>query len=104
MIPHIAPAASREWAGASRTSPRSTSRAASPGSAAQPSKTMAPQTALRWGAHMRSHSIGGPACSTMRPSSPGISSPAGPAPTIIGRASMSRSSARALAASTRSSP
>ena len=49
-----------------------------------PRTRTAPHTALRWGAHISSHSTGGPACSTVRPSRPGIRSPAAPAPTIIG--------------------
>ncbi len=53
---------------------------------------------------MRSHATGGPAWSTMRPSRPGISAPAAPAVTSIGRAAWRRSTASRLPASMRSSP
>ena len=72
--PVIAPAASSEWAEASRTSPRAISRLASSRVVAQPSSMTAPQIALLCGWHIRSHSTGGPACRTVRPSSPGMTS------------------------------
>ncbi len=61
ITPHMAPAALSEWAVARRTSPRSTRAAASSSGVAHPSRTHAPHTALRCGAHISPHSTGGPA-------------------------------------------
>ena len=82
------------------TAPEAASSSAAARSAAQPSNTIAPQIAPRSGPHMRSHSIGGPACRIRRSaSSPGISSPARRTSASTGSAARMRRSASALAAS-----
>ena len=95
MTPVIAPAAPCEWAGARRTSPRADHRPRSSRSAAQPSSTSAPCTAMRWGAHIAPTPPADRRAARW-PLEAGDRSPARPAPTSIGRASCSRAIARGV--------
>jgi len=97
MTPAIGPTAPREWQGAKAMSPEAASASASSAVRAQPSNSAAALTAPRIGQHMRAHSIGGPACSRVRPSSPSASR-ADRTAVHAGRARQSRSSASRLAA------
>ena len=102
VSPVIGPTAPWWWFGANRISPDAARALAASSVGAQPSSTIAPATAPRIGPHIRSHSMGGPACRIIRSSSPAIASPAGTTSTSTGSAASIRSTATALAASTRS--
>ena len=97
MTPAIGPTAPREWHGAKTISPPAASASASSAVRAQPSKSTAALTAPRMGQHIRSQAIGGPACSSVRPSRPRASR-AGRTAVHAGRARQSRSTASRLAA------
>ena len=71
QTPVIGPTWSCSLPGSSAISPRSSSRSASARSGAQPSNTAAASSARRCGSHTRSHSIGGPECSSSPSRRPG---------------------------------
>ena len=99
MIPAIGPTAPWLAHGANVISPAAASASASSALRTHPSKSAAARTAPRIGQHIRFHSIGGPACSNVRPERP-MASRAGRTAVHAGRARHSRSRASRFAAPT----
>ena len=102
MVPAMGPTEEWWWLGSSAMAPEASSRSASTGSAAQPSKRHMPMAAPRWAPHMRSQVTGGPEWRMRRSRMPGITSPAGATSTRTGSAAVIRLKASSLAASMRS--
>ena len=84
QTPVIGPTWSCSFPDSSAISPAASSRSASARSGAQPSNTAAASSARRCGSQTRSHSIGGPECSSSPSRSRGTTSPAGATVTARG--------------------